>query len=156
VGESNILDALAAIRETVAEAEATKEPVCILSTDFKEAFDKIAHTYLYGVLEQYGFGACMIGNIRKLYEGAESVAQINGFLSQPVGMECTIRQGFPVRTLLFALCLDPLLRKVNAEIKACRTVQQRNKIVTVMYVDDVTFILQSTQEIQIVQEATRL
>jgi hypothetical protein len=50
------LDALAVVRETVAMAEATNEPVCFLSLDFKEAFDKMAHTYLYTVLEHYGFG----------------------------------------------------------------------------------------------------
>jgi hypothetical protein len=63
VGDNNILDALAEVRETVAMAEATNEPVCILSLDFKEAFDKMAHTYLYAVLEHYGFGPFMCGNI---------------------------------------------------------------------------------------------
>jgi hypothetical protein len=147
VGDSNILDALAAIRETVAEAEATKEPACILSLDFKEAFDKMAHTCLYGVLERYGFGVCMIGNIRKLYDEAESLAQINGFLTQPVGTKST---------LLFAVCLDPLPRKINDAKKACRPARHRNKMITVAYVDDVTLILRSAQEIQIVQEAILL
>jgi hypothetical protein len=81
VGDNNILDALALLRETVATAEATNEPVCILSLDFKEAFDKMAHTYLYAVLEHYGLRPFMCGNIRKLYDGAESAAQINGFMT---------------------------------------------------------------------------
>jgi hypothetical protein len=90
VGDNNILDALAVLRETVATAEATNEPVCILSLDFKEAFDRMAHTYLYAVLEHHGFGPFMCGNIRKLYEGAESVVQINGFLTQPVEVKSGI------------------------------------------------------------------
>jgi hypothetical protein len=74
---NNILDAIAAIRDTVAVAETTNEPLCTLSIDFKEAFDRIAHTYLYSVLEYYGIGGCMIGKIRKLYDSATSVVHIN-------------------------------------------------------------------------------
>jgi hypothetical protein len=38
VRDNNILGAVAAIRETVAEAELTDAQVCLLSLDFKEAF----------------------------------------------------------------------------------------------------------------------
>jgi hypothetical protein len=107
------LDAIGAIRETVAVAETTNELLCILSIDFKEDFDRIAHTYLYSVLECFGFGGCMIGNIRKLYDSATSVAHINGYLSQPVKIKSSIRQGCPMSMLLFALCLDRLIPKIT-------------------------------------------
>ena len=38
---------LGAIRDTIAEAELTHIPVCILSLDLKGAFDYIAHSYLF-------------------------------------------------------------------------------------------------------------
>jgi hypothetical protein len=153
VGDNNILDALAVLRETVATAEARSEPVCILYLDFKEAFDRMAHANLYAVLEHYGFGPFMCGNIRKLYDGAESVAQINGFLTQPVEVKSGIRQGCPLSTILFTLCLDSLIRTINDNIKACRPARHRHKPVTVAYVDDVTLILRSTQEVHIIQQA---
>jgi hypothetical protein len=68
-GNSTILDALAIIRETIATAKHGTEPMCVLSLDFKDAFDRIAHTYMYKVLEHYNFGPFMINNIRKMYEG---------------------------------------------------------------------------------------
>jgi hypothetical protein len=107
-------------------------------------------------LDHYGFGETMIGNIRQLYEGATSVAQVNGFHSQRVNMEHSIRQYFPLSTLLYSLCLDPLLRTINNSIQACKSAKYRYKMVTAAYVDDVTFLLRSTQEVQIVQEAVHL
>jgi hypothetical protein len=137
VRENNILDAIAAIRETVAVTETTNEPLCILSIDFKEAFNRIAHTYLYSVLECYGFCGCMIGNIRKLYDSATFVALINGNLSQPVKIKSSIRQGCPMSMLLFALCLDPLIRKITEAISGCRPTSHRIKLAVVAYADDV-------------------
>jgi hypothetical protein len=55
---NNILGAVAAIRETVAQAELTNAPVCIISLDFKAAFDNVAHSYLFATLQAYGFSAC--------------------------------------------------------------------------------------------------
>jgi len=47
VQDNNILGAISAIRDTIAEAEITHTPVCILSLDFKGKFYNIAHTYLF-------------------------------------------------------------------------------------------------------------
>jgi hypothetical protein len=49
------LGAVAAIRETVAEAELTNAPVFLWSLEFKETFDRVAHTYLFKALKHYGF-----------------------------------------------------------------------------------------------------
>jgi hypothetical protein len=58
--------------------------------------------------------------------------------------------------LLFALCLDPLIRKITEEIAGCRPTRHKRKLAVVAYADDVTIILRSVQEVQIVQEAIRL
>jgi hypothetical protein len=42
-----IFDAVATIREVIAQAEHTKQALCILSLDFKAAFDNISHQYLF-------------------------------------------------------------------------------------------------------------
>jgi hypothetical protein len=52
------------VRESVAYAEITNTPLCILSIDFKEAFDDISHTYFFELLREYGFGEC-IGRFMK-------------------------------------------------------------------------------------------
>jgi hypothetical protein len=56
----------------------------------------------------------------------------------------------------FTVCLDPLIRTINDNIKACRPARHRQKAVTVAYVDDVSLILRSTQEDHIVKQAINL
>jgi len=49
---------VAAIQDAVAYAEVSNTPLCVLSIDFKEAFDNISHTYLFELLREYGFDEC--------------------------------------------------------------------------------------------------
>jgi hypothetical protein len=58
--------------------------------------------------------------------------------------------------LLFALCLDPLIRKITEAIAGCRSTRHKRKLAVVPYADDGTIILRSAQEIQVVQEAIRI
>src|SRR5215510_10123054 len=132
----NMLDAIAVIRDTVAEVEMTREPICILSLDFREAFDRVSHEYLYEVLATYGFDERFVSKIRLLYDAAVSTVQINGHLSRQIHLKRSIRQGCPLSMLLFNLCLDPFLRKMTAAIMAVRPVHQQNRTVVVAYADD--------------------
>ena len=74
---------------------------CVLSLDFKDAFDRVAHEYLYGVLKHYGATDWLVERIRALYDTATSQAQINGFLSKSVPLQRSVRQGCPLSMLLF-------------------------------------------------------
>jgi hypothetical protein len=149
----NILGAVAATREAVAEL--TNAHVCLLSLDFTEAFDRISHTYLYKVLEHCGLSEWMNGRIRQLYETATSSAQINGYISGPVPIISSIRQGCPLSMLLFALCLDPLLRRIDEGLTRCRPKRRESHLAVIAYADDITIILRSLQEVQVIQEAIR-
>ena len=40
-----IFDAVASVRDIIAYAEETNKPICLLSIDLKEAFDKMSHTF---------------------------------------------------------------------------------------------------------------
>jgi hypothetical protein len=56
--DHNIFEAVAGVREAIAYAECTRSSICILSLDFKEAFDKMSHEYLLSMLGRCGFGSC--------------------------------------------------------------------------------------------------
>jgi hypothetical protein len=60
----NIFDAVTTIREAIAQAEVTATLLCVLSLDFREAFDRISHRYLFAVLEKYGISDGDINAIR--------------------------------------------------------------------------------------------
>jgi len=50
-----VFEAIASVREAIARAEIANTALCILSLDFKEAFDSISHLYLFTMLRNYGF-----------------------------------------------------------------------------------------------------
>ena len=61
---NTILDAVATVRDAIAHAENTNTPLCILTLDFKNALDRIAHSYIFTILHSYGLNPSLINIIR--------------------------------------------------------------------------------------------
>jgi hypothetical protein len=74
---ATITDALANVRDVLAYAEHTNTPMCVLSIDFSQAFDKISYQYLFEILSRYGITDWFVERLRAMYEGAEAAVQIN-------------------------------------------------------------------------------
>jgi hypothetical protein len=111
-----VFDALVTVRDVVAYAEYTNKPICVLTLDFRSAFDNISHDYLIATLNHYGFSDRMIRSIMSLYENATSMAQINGYMTNPVPIKSSTRQGCPLSMYLYALFLQPLLNSLHATL----------------------------------------
>jgi hypothetical protein len=71
------------VRDAAAYADVARTPLCVLSLDVKEAFDRIAHKYLFAILQSYGFSDALAERIKHMYNNATSVVQINGHISAP-------------------------------------------------------------------------
>ena len=54
LSETTVFEALATIRDAVAYTEVSGTPLCIISIDFKETFDRISHDYLFATLRKHG------------------------------------------------------------------------------------------------------
>ena len=50
----------------------------LFSADFEKAFDSIDHSFLFAVLEQFGFGPNFIQWVKTLFYNAESCVIDNG------------------------------------------------------------------------------
>jgi hypothetical protein len=109
VQNNNIFGAITAVRETIAHAELTHTHTCILTLDFKEAFDNIAHSYPFEILESYEFSKSFQQRIKRMYSNASSSVQVNGHVSNQLPMNYSILQGCPLSMLPFTMCLNPLL-----------------------------------------------
>jgi hypothetical protein len=88
---NSIFDAVATVRNAIAYAEVSRTPLCVLSLDFAEEFDKMSHTYLFEILRSYGFSDRFLERVRMMYTKAVSVVQINGHMSGPLPIGCLIR-----------------------------------------------------------------
>jgi hypothetical protein len=74
---NTIFEAVATVQEAIAHAEVTGAPLCILSLDFQEAFDKVSHTYLFNILQSYGLSERFIEQVTRMYENAVSFIQVH-------------------------------------------------------------------------------
>jgi hypothetical protein len=90
-----IFDAVAAVRYIIAYAEVTKMPMCVLTVDFKEAFDRIYHEYLFGALKASGFSEHFMNKLKRIYENATSTLHMNGYRSRKIRIDNSVRQGCP-------------------------------------------------------------
>jgi len=113
---NTILDAVATIRDAIAHAENTNTPLCILTLHLKNAFDRIAHSYLFTILHSYGLSPSLINPIRKMYDGDTSAVQINGHSHGPIPIRCGVLQGRPISMALYAICLQPLFQMLELRL----------------------------------------
>ena len=88
---NTIFNAVATVRDAIAYVETTRRPLCVVSLDFKQAFDRISYTYLLTVLRSYGFDAGFIDCIKMMYGNATSVIQVNIHISPPIPIQCGVR-----------------------------------------------------------------
>jgi len=134
---------LATVRDAIAYVESRRIPLCVLSLDFKNAFDRIAQNCLFQTLQGCGIGNAFIAGIKTMYECATSSVQINGHQYGPITNRCAVRPGCPMSMALYALCLHPFLRLPNLNLPGIRTGRRTRPTSVVAYVDDVTVFVTS-------------
>jgi hypothetical protein len=148
-----IFEAASTVRDVIAYAEVTRKPLCVISIDFMEAFDRISHDYLFANLAGYGLGDRVVERIRSMYFDARSVIQINGHISAPFSVSCGVRQGCPLSMMLFSLCLDPLLVWLEDCLHGVRIRPGQRSAAVVAYADDVTVFATVPEDIEVLTQA---
>jgi exonuclease III len=144
----------ATLREIIAYAEMSRSSVCLLTLDFKEAFDRISHScvYIYATLREHNFSKKMVRRIQSIYENASSVIQMNGTTTKNIPLRCSVRQGCPLSMLVFTMCINPLLQRLDQCLSGVKIGRGGHPTKLVAYVDDITLVLTSPDEVNSVQE----
>jgi ribonuclease HI len=142
-----ISDQTQLIQMVMNHAEAREENGMIVALDQEKAYDKIAHDYLWRVLEGFGLPTKFVSAVKSLYSIAETSVGINGFLSKPFHVGQGVRQGDPLSCLLFNLAIEPLaisLRKSNLE--GVKVPNQREQLIATLFADDTTVYLSKNDD----------
>ena len=102
----------------------------LVSLDARKAFDSVSHSYIRETLIKYGFGQNFINYFNTLYNDISAKVLINGYLSEKINIERGVKQGDALSCAIFILCIDPLLRNLNAdaEIKTIKVKTKLSKI----------------------------
>ena len=119
-------------------------PGLLLLIDFEKAFDSVSWSFLYKVLEFFGFGNSIISWIKLFNKNASLSVNQSGNLSPffYIGRGC--RQGDPVSPFLFILCVEILgiMIRNNKNIKGIIINKKEHKLS--QYADDTLFLLDGT------------
>jgi hypothetical protein len=129
---NTVLKTTAVVKEAAAYAETTNNALCILSLDFKEAFDNISHSYLFTILNIYGFSEGFQQRIKSMYEGATLSVQMNGHTSSPITIRCSIKPGCPLSMQLFAMWLNHLLYILDEKLTGIQIRRRSTKTAVVV------------------------
>jgi hypothetical protein len=74
----------------------------------------VDHKYIEETLVAYGFGEGFVKIFKTLYNNITARIQINGYASKKIQIERGVKQGDALSCALFIICIDPLLRNLNA------------------------------------------
>ena len=123
----------------------------MISLDARKAFDSVSHQYVEKILKHYGFGPQFIKCFKTLYSRISAKILINGHLSISIDIERGFKQGDDLSCAFFILCVDPLIRNINAD-SAIRKVEIKSRLTKTevnykigAFADDVDVVCKSDQ-----------
>ena len=129
------------IYDTIDYYDKKKKPGLLMFLDFKKAYDSIEHSFILKVLETVNFGHNMIKWVKLLYTDITSCVLNNGYISPWFSVHRGVRQGDPLSSSLFIICIEMLASAVRADIniKGLQVYGRMQKLS--MYADDMTSLL---------------
>ena len=87
--------------------------------DFRAAFPSVSHEFLITCLECLGLPACAMNFIKIMYDNNRCYVRLQGQDPSGFTMNGGVRQGCLLSPLLFAVCVDILLRMIEQHIEGC-------------------------------------
>ena len=120
-------------------------PGLLLFVDFEKAFDTIEWTFVWKVLEHFGFGCSLINWVNLFYSNIQSCIINNGWSGDFFGLGRGVRQGCPLSPYLFIHCAEVLATAIrgDSEIKGISLGNVECKLS--QYADDTTMILDGSR-----------
>ena len=83
---------------------------CVLSSDFRKAFDRVDRKYLIQILRKMNFALLLVDMLENLYGKANAIIVVGVFFfSEEISLGRGIRQGCPLSASTFIVALEPLL-----------------------------------------------
>ncbi|KAL7282742.1 hypothetical protein ACG7TL_004216 [Trametes sanguinea] len=123
-------------------AEIAEVNGAIVALDQEKAYDRIAHDYLWRVLEKFNIPESFTRTVKALYGDAKTSVAINGVTSEPFKIYRGVRQGDPLSCLLFDLAIEPLSNMIrSAEINGINVPECAEALRATLFADDTTVYL---------------
>lgn len=134
-------------------AEAAGDPMALILLDAEKAFDRVSWIFLWSVLSRTGLGDSFIKATQMMYIKPQGAVTVNGAVSENFPITRGNRQGCPCSPLLFALFIDPFIRRLKNNI-AILPIKIRNTDTKILaYADDIAITTSNpTASIKAIEE----
>ena len=127
------------IQEVIDHLNMSNTDGLLLFVDFEKAFDSIDHTFIIKCLEHFNFGQDLIHWVRLFYTDIKGIISNNGYLSDSFLIQRGVRQGCPLSSFLFLICIETLSNYIDH----CQEIEgimiENNHIKQTLFADDATF-----------------
>ncbi|GBM04006.1 Retrovirus-related Pol polyprotein from type-1 retrotransposable element R2 [Araneus ventricosus] len=121
-------------------ARKDKTDVCIEWLDVTNAFGSIPHEAIFEMLSRSGAGLPFTELIHDIYSNSSTKILSDGGLTKDIPVLSGVKQGCPISGLIFDMCIDPIIRGVQAENRS-------HKILA--FADDLCLLANSPEELQL-------
>ena len=145
----NILFGASNIISTIDYINAHRIPAFMVSFDMFKAYDRVMLDYLVKVMAAMKFPEIFIKWIKMLHDGATTCFLLS-FLTQPIKVLFSIRQGDPLSMMLYIIYIEPLLLMINKRTQGIRIssfVQKDDD-----YCDDLNFLSESENDLPVIND----
>ena len=116
--------------------------------DYEAAFPSLSRDFTMECLSRLGLPANLLQAIRALYHNNLHILKMKGHLCESFTASSGVRQGCPLSPLLFVLCVDVLLRRLQQHLpEACfRAFADDNACITPNFITSGNLVLKLYRE----------
>ena len=149
VKDKNILFGITNIISSIEYVNAHQVAAYLVSLDMFKAYDRVMLAYLVRVMAAMKFPADFIKWILMFHEGA-TTSFLLSFLTQPIRVLFSIRQGDPLSMILYIIYIEPLLLMINRKTKglSMATLVQKDED----FCDDLNFLSENEEDLLKIEE----
>ena len=138
------------IEDIINTLKRRKQTCLILLLDFEKAFDSVEWKYMHKILERFNFGESFRRWVKICYSNIASTVINNGYSCGWFQISRGVRQGCPLSTSLFILCIELLAQIVRNDNQIVGIDVNDITYKLSLFADDVTCMLKDMNSVKCV------
>lgn len=115
-GNRNISEVTSRILDEISRLKCRIQNSLLVSFDLDHAFDRVNHHFLRTTMNRMNFNHQFVDLLTQIWNRSHSKILVNGYLTQEIKINRSVRQGDPLSMHLFVLYLQPLLDAIHRRL----------------------------------------